>query len=108
MACDGPELVIQFPPEMVENWWRYGGELVTKQSKLAENCCLVHTQHNFCTQQLKYVGITVVVILFYLVKVVCRKSRQIAFRRSWKRSCLGVGVYLQQLTVGSFVRAQLG
>ena len=22
--------VIQFPPEMVENWWRYGGELVTK------------------------------------------------------------------------------
>ena len=22
--------MIQFPPEMVENWWRYGGELVTK------------------------------------------------------------------------------
>ena len=22
--------VIQFPPEMVENWWRYGGEVVTK------------------------------------------------------------------------------
>ena len=22
--------LIQFPPEMVENWWRYGGELVTK------------------------------------------------------------------------------
>ena len=24
------EALIQFPPEMVENWWRYGGELVTK------------------------------------------------------------------------------
>ena len=23
-------VLIQFPPEMVENWWRYGGELVTK------------------------------------------------------------------------------
>ena len=22
--------LIQFPPEMVENWWRYGGEFVTK------------------------------------------------------------------------------
>ena len=22
--------VIQFPPEMVANWWRYGGKLVTK------------------------------------------------------------------------------
>ena len=23
-------IMIQFPPEMAENWWRYGGELVTK------------------------------------------------------------------------------
>ena len=37
----------------------------------------------------------------------CRNSGRIASRRSWKRSCLGVGVYLQQLTVGSFVGAQL-
>ena len=22
--------LIQLPPEMVENWWRYGGEVVTK------------------------------------------------------------------------------
>ena len=56
--------LIQFPREMDENWWRYGGKLVTKYTKLAENCCLVHTQHNFCTQQLRYVGITVIVILF--------------------------------------------
>ena len=27
---------------------------------------------------------------------------------AWKQSCLGVGVYLQQLTVGSFVGAHLG
>ena len=24
------EWLIQFPPKMAENWWRYGGELVTK------------------------------------------------------------------------------
>ena len=29
-------------------------------------CCIVHTQHNFCTQQLRYVGITILVILFWL------------------------------------------
>ena len=23
-------MMIQFPPKMVENWWRYGGEFVTK------------------------------------------------------------------------------
>ena len=56
--------LIQFPQEIAENWWRYGGELVTKLSKLAEDCCLVCTQHNFCTQQLRYVGITMTVILF--------------------------------------------
>ena len=33
------------------------------KTKLAENCCLVHTQHNFCTQQLRFVGITMIVIL---------------------------------------------
>ena len=27
---DQQQNLIQFPPEMVENWWRYGGELVTK------------------------------------------------------------------------------
>ena len=27
---NGYSRLIQFPPEMVENWWRYGGELVTK------------------------------------------------------------------------------
>ena len=27
---NGPLSLIQFPPEMVENWWRYGGEVVMK------------------------------------------------------------------------------
>ena len=33
----------------------------------------MRTQHNFCTQQVRYVGITKIVILFGL-KFVCRKS----------------------------------
>ena len=35
-------------------------------TKLAENCCLVRTQYNFCTQQLRCVGIIMIVILFGL------------------------------------------
>ena len=49
----------------------------------------MRTQHNFCTQQLRYVGITMIVI-FFVSKFVCRNSGQIASRRSWKRSCLGL------------------
>ena len=54
------------------------GKLVTKKSKLAEDCCLVRTQHNFCTQQLRYVGITMLVILFgySCVLKVCTNSFQ--------------------------------
>ena len=29
-------------------------------------CCFVRTQHSFCTQQVKYVGITMIVTLFGL------------------------------------------
>ena len=48
--------------ELMEKWV---SELMTNyKTKLAENCCLVHTQYNFCTQQLRYVGITMIVILF--------------------------------------------
>ena len=62
-------LVIQFPPEMDENWVRYGLAKLGQISRLPnwqKNCCLVCTQHNFCTQQLRYVGITMIVILFGL------------------------------------------
>ena len=66
----------------------------------------MRTQHNFCTQQLRYVGITMIVILFGLN--LCAESRENSFQEVLNRSCLGVGVYLQQLTIGSFVGAQLG
>ena len=29
-------------------------------------CCIVCTQHNFCTQQLRYVGINILFILFWI------------------------------------------
>ena len=66
----------------------------------------MRTQHNFCTQQLRYVGITMIVILFGLN--LCAESRENSFKEVRKVVLFGVGVYLQQLTVGSFVGAQLG
>ena len=66
----------------------------------------MRTQHNFCTQQLRYAGITMIVILFGLN--LCAKSRENSFQEVLKAVLLGVGVYLQQLTIGSFVGAQLG
>ena len=66
----------------------------------------MRTQHNFCTQQLRYVGITMVVILFGLN--LCAESRENSFQEVLKAVLFGVGVYLQQLTMGSFVGAQLG
>ena len=64
------------------------------------------TQHNLCTQQLRYVGITMIVILFGLK--LCAESRENSFQEVLKAVLFGVGVYLQQLTIGSFVGAQLG
>ena len=66
----------------------------------------MRTQHNFCTQQVRYVGITMIVILFGLN--LCAGSRENSFQEVLKAVLFGVGVYLQQLTVGSFVGAQLG
>ena len=66
----------------------------------------MRTQHNFCTQQLRYVGITMIVILFGLN--LCAGSRENSFQEVLKAVLFGVGVYLQQLTIGSFVGAQLG
>ena len=60
--------LIQFPPEMDENWVRYGLAKLGQISELqtGRGCCFVRTQHSFCTQQVKYVGITRIVILFGL------------------------------------------
>ena len=59
---------------------RWAGKVGTNlwSTKLAENCCLVHTQYNFCTQQLRYVGITMEVILFGLN--LCAETRENSFQ----------------------------
>ena len=41
------------------------GKLVTI-IQTGRGCCIVRTQHNFCTQQLRYVGITILDILFWI------------------------------------------
>ena len=56
----------------------------------------MHTQHNFCTQQVRYVGITMIVILFGLN--LGAGSREYSFQEILKAVLFGVGVYLQQLT----------
>ena len=66
----------------------------------------MHTQHNFCTQQLRYVGITMIVILFGLN--LCAESRENSFQEVLKAVLFGGWSILQQLTIGSFVGAQLG
>ena len=66
----------------------------------------MRTQHSFCTQQVRYVGITRIVILFGLICV--QKLRTDSFQEVLEAVLFGVGVYLQMLTVGSLVGAQLG
>ena len=60
--------LIQFPPEMDENWVRYGLAKLGQISKLPnlQRMLFVRTQHSFCTQQVRDVGITRIVILFGL------------------------------------------
>ena len=66
----------------------------------------MRTQHSFCTQQVRYVGIARIVILFSLICV--QKLRTDSFQEVLEAVLFGVGVYLQMLTVGSLVGAQLG
>ena len=66
----------------------------------------MRTQHSFSTQQVRYVGITRIVILFGLICV--QKLRTDSFQEVLEAVLFGVGVYLQMLTVGSLVGAQLG
>ena len=47
----------------------------------------MRTQHNFCTQQLRYVGITVIVILFGLN--LCAESRENSFQEVLKAVLFG-------------------
>ena len=47
----------------------------------------MHTQHNFCTQQLRYVGITMIVILFGLN--LCAGSRENSIQEVLKAVLIG-------------------
>ena len=67
----------------------------------------MRTQHSFCTQQVRYVGITRIVTLFGL-NLCVQKLRTDSFQEVLEAVLFGVGVYLQMLTVGSLVGAQLG
>ena len=84
-------LVIQFPPEMDENWVRYGlaklgqiSELPNWQRMLfcAYTTQLLHSTGEVCWNNKDS--------YFIWFEFVCRNSGQIASRRSWKRSCLGL------------------
>ena len=83
--------LIQFPPEMDENWVRYGLAKLGQISKLpnwqrmlfcAYTTQLLHSTGEVCWNNKDS--------YFIWFKFVCRNSGQIASRRSWKRSCLGL------------------
>ena len=83
--------VIQFPPEMDKNWVRYGlaklgqiSELPNWQRMLfcAYTTQLLHSTGEVCWNNNDS--------YFIWFEFVCRNSGQIASRRSWKRSCLGL------------------
>ena len=76
------------------------------ESRLAENSCLVRTQHNFCTQQLRYVGITMIVILFG--KSCVKKLRTNSFQEVLKAVLFGGWSIPPTAHGGYFVGAQLG
>ena len=84
-------VVIQFPPEMDENWVRYGLAKLGQISKLpnwqrmlfcAYTTQLLHSTGEVCWNNNDS--------YFIWFEFVCRNSGQIASRRSWKRSCLGL------------------
>ena len=83
--------VIQFPPEMDENWVRYGLAKLGQISRLpnwqrmlfcAYTTQLLHSTGEVCWNNKDS--------YFIWFEFVCRNSGQIASRRSWKWSCLGL------------------
>ena len=83
--------LIQFPPEMDENWVRYGLAKLGQISKIPNwqrmLSCAYTTQLLHSTVEVCWNNKDSYFIWF---EFVCRNSRQIASRRSWKRSCLGL------------------
>ena len=84
-------LLIQFPPEMDENWVRYGLAKLGQISELPNwqrmLFCAYTTQLLLSTGEVCWNNKDSYFIWF---EFVCRNSGQIASRRSWKRSCLGL------------------
>ena len=89
-TCHFP-VMIQFPPEMDENWVRYGLAKLGQISRLpnwqrmlfcAYTTQLLHSTGEVCWNNNDS--------YFIWFEFVCRNSGQIASRRSWKRSCLGL------------------
>ena len=85
------DTLIQFPPEMDENWVRYGLAKLGQFSRLpnwqrmlfcAYTTQLLHSTGEGCWNNKDS--------YFIWFEFVCRNSGQIASRRSWKRSCLGL------------------
>ena len=83
--------LIHFPPEMDENWVRYGLAKLGQISRLpnwqrmlfcAYTTQLLHSTGEGCWNNKDS--------YFIWFEFVCRNSGQIASRRSWKRSCLGL------------------
>ena len=83
--------MIQFPPEMDENWVRYGLAKLGQISKLpnwqrmlfcAYTTQLLHSTGEVCWNNNDS--------YFIWFEFVCRNSGQIASRRYWERSCLGL------------------
>ena len=86
-----PTAMIQFPPEMDENWVRYGLAKLGQISRLPNwqrmLFCVYTTQLLHSTGEVCWNNNDSYFIWF---EFVCRNSGQIASRRSWKRSCLGL------------------
>ena len=91
IQCSTCHILIQFPPEMDENWVRYGLAKLGQISRLpnwqrmlfcAYTTQLLHSTGEVCWNNKDS--------YFIWFEFVCRNSGQIASRRSWKRSCLGL------------------
>ena len=101
--------LIQFPPEMDENWVRYGlaklGQILCDQTGRELLSCAYTTQLLHSTVEVCWNNNDSYFIWFKFCE---QKLRTDSFQEVLEVVLFGVGVYLQMLTVGSFVGAQLG
>ena len=101
--------LIQFPPEMDENWVRYGLAKLGQISKLPNwqrmLFCAYTTQLLHSTGEVCWNNKDSYLIWF---EICLQKLWTDSFQEVLEAVLFGVGVYLQMLTVGSLVGAQLG